>query len=136
FEEMYTGGRSAGFVDLSIRCIYCHMAPYQNIGGGDTGLPVLAEVFHDWNVGADLPYSCGAQGSGREASCHFNGFTKFTVTDAQNIIPFIRQQHMEWWSLPPFNGVAQTAMTAHGAPTLAEYRVLTQEISKIDAMRE
>jgi len=128
FEAMYTSTHGP------VRCVDCHMAPYQYIGGGNTGLPQLAEVFHDWNVGADLPYSCGAQGS--VSGCHYSKYSQFTVTDAQNIIPFIRSQHMEWWSLPPFNGAQQVAMTAHAAPTLADYKVLWQEISKIDAMKE
>lgn len=130
FEAMYTTTHGPG--GGPVRCIDCHMAPYQSIGGDGTGLPVLEEVFHNWNVGADLPYSCGAIGS--VSGCHNNRFTKFTVTDAQNIIPMIREQHTEWWSLPPFNGMAQTAMAAHGAPTLADYKILEREISKIDAM--
>ena len=131
FDAMYT----ANFGTPSpVRCIDCHMSAYQNIGGGDTGLPQLAERFHDWNVGADLPYSCGA--SPVSGGCHNQPQfgSVFTVTDAQNIIPFIREQHMEWWTLPPFNGEPQVAMTAHGKPTLAEYKVLWQEISKIDGM--
>ena len=130
FEAMYTTTHGPG--GGPVRCIDCHMAPYQSIGGDGTGLPVLEEVFHNWNVGADLPHSCGAVGS--VSGCHNNRFTMFTVTDAQNIIPFIKEQHMEWWNLPPFNGVAQTAMTAHGTPTLVEYKILEREISKIDAM--
>jgi len=123
FEAMYTTTHGPG--GGPVRCIDCHMAPYQTVDG-DT------ELFHNWKVGANLPDSCGAQGS--VSGCHFNKFTKFTVTDAQNIIPFIKEQHSDWWSLPPFNGVPQVAMTAHGAPTLVEYKKLEQEISKIDAM--
>jgi len=123
FEAMYTTTHGPG--GGPVRCIDCHMAPYQTVAG-DT------EMFHNWNVGADLPSSCGAVGS--VSGCHNNKFTMFTVTDAQNIIPFIKEQHSDWWSLPPFNGVPQVAMTAHGAPTLAEYKILEREISKIDAM--
>ncbi len=118
FAAMYSAG---------VRCVDCHMAQYQYIGGGSTGLPQLAEVFHDLNVGADLPYSCGAQGS--ISGCH----STFTVTDAQNIIPFIRQQHIEWWSLPPFNGQPQVALSAHSMMTVAEYRMLWKEISQTDS---
>jgi hypothetical protein len=120
FAAMYSAG---------VRCIDCHMAPYQYIGGGNTGLPQLAEVFHDWKVSANLPYSCGAQGS--LTGCH----SSFAVSDAQNIIPFIRQQHSEWWSLPPFNGQPQVAVAAHGAITVAEYEVLWRQIAKTDAAR-
>jgi hypothetical protein len=130
FEAMYTTTFGPG--GGPVRCIDCHMSTYQSIGGGNTGLPLLEERFHDWKVGANLPYSCGAQGS--VSGCHSNQFSQFTVADAQNIIPFIREQHMEWWTLPPFNGEPQVAMTAHGKPTLAEYKVLWQEISKIDGM--
>jgi nitrate/TMAO reductase-like tetraheme cytochrome c subunit len=115
-----------------VRCIDCHMSEYQSIGGGSTGLPLLEERFHDWNVGADLPYSCGAVGS--VSGCHNSAYSVFTVADAQNLIPFIKEQHTEWWSLPPFNGVVQAAVPAHGAPTLIEYKTLEREISKIDAM--
>ena len=115
-----------------VRCMDCHMSTYQSIGGGSTGLPLLEERFHDWNVGADLPYSCGAIGS--VSNCHNSSFSKFTVADAQNLIPFIKEQHSDWWTLPPFNGVVQAAVPAHGAPTLVEFKVLEREISKIDAM--
>jgi NapC/NirT cytochrome c family, N-terminal region len=115
-----------------VRCMDCHMSTYQSIGGGSTGLPVLEERFHDWNVGADLPYSCGAIGS--VSNCHNGRFSKFTVTDAQNLIPYIKEQHSDWWSLPPFNGEVQVAMSAHAAPTLVEFKILEREISKIDAM--
>jgi len=115
-----------------VRCIDCHMSEYQSIGGGSTGLPALEEKFHDWNVGADLPYSCGAVGS--VSNCHNSQYSTFTLADAQNLIPFIKEQHSDWWTLPPFNGVVQAAMPAHGAPTLVEYKKLEREISKIDAM--
>jgi hypothetical protein len=108
------------------------MSEYQFIGGGSTGLPLLEERFHDWNVGADLPYSCGAVGS--VSGCHNSTYSTFTVADAQNLIPFIKEQHTDWWTLPPFNGVVQAAVPAHGAPTLIEYKTLEREISKIDAM--
>ena len=106
------------------------MGSPQKIGGGSTGLPSLSERFHNWNVGANLPYSC---------SCHSS---EFTLADMQNLIPYIKEQHGvglpgggggDWWDLPPFNGEVQVAMTAHGA-SLAEYKVLGREISKIDAM--
>ncbi len=115
-----------------VRCIDCHMSEYQSIGGGSTGLPLLEERFHDWNVGADLPYSCGAVGS--VSGCHNSVYSTFTLADAQNLIPFIKEQHNDWWTLPQFNGVVQAAVPAHGAPTLIEYKTLEREISKIDAM--
>ena len=113
-----------------VRCIDCHMAPYQTIGGGSTGLPQISEVFHDWNVGADLPYSCGAEGG--RTGCHHHAAE--TVTEIQELIPFIKEQHSDWWTLAPFNGTVMAAVPAHGAPTLIEYKTLEREISKIDAM--
>jgi hypothetical protein len=120
-----------------VRCIDCHMSEYRYIIGSSG----LTEVFHDWNVGADLPYSCGAVGS--VSLCHVSSHSTFTVADAQNLIPFIKEQHGvgltggvggDWWSLPPFNGVVQAVVPAHGAPTLVEFKTLEREISKIDAM--
>jgi hypothetical protein len=128
----YVSGTGPGGAGGPVRCIDCHMSTYQSIGGGSTGLPVLEERFHDWNVGADLPYSCGAVGS--VSNCHNSPYSTLTTTDAQNLIPFIKEQHTDWWTLPPFNGVVQAAVPAHGAPTLVEYRILGREISKIDAM--
>jgi len=120
FAAMYAAG---------VRCEDCHMAPYQYLGGGTTGLPQLAERFHDWKVGTNLPYSCGAQGSLSGFGCH----SSFSVTDAQNIIPFIRQQHMKWWSLPPFNNQPQVALSAHGTMTVAEYRVFWRELAETNS---
>lgn len=114
FSKMYAEG---------VRCIDCHMAEYVAQGGS----PSSPERFHDWKVGTNLPYSCGAQGS--VSGCH----SEFSVTDAQNIIPFIRQQHMEWWSLPPFNGQPQVALSAHSTMTVAEYRVFWDELAKTDS---
>lgn len=119
FEAMYSAG---------VRCVDCHMAPYQYIGGGNTGLPQLAEVFHDWKVAANLPYSCGVQGS-ISTGCH----STFTITDTENFIPFILQQHSAWWTLPPFNNQPQIALSAHAVITVAEYRVLWREIAQTDS---
>src|SRR5579875_1417277 len=122
FAAMYAAG---------VRCVDCHMAAYQYVGGGNTGLPQLAERFHDWKVGTNLPYSCGAQGAlPGQFSCH----SSFTVTDAQDIIPFIRQQHSAWWTLQPFNNQPQVAvLSAHGVMNEAQYAMLWREIAKVNA---
>jgi len=112
FSRMYAAG---------VRCIDCHMAEYTSTGS------TSKERFHDWKVGTNLPYSCGAQGS--VSGCH----SEFTVTAAQNIIPFIRQQHMKWWSLPPFNNQPQVAISAHSAMTVAEYRLFWRELAETDS---
>ncbi len=133
----YVSGTGPGGAGGPVRCIDCHMSEYRYV----TGSSGLTERFHDWNVGADLPYSCGAVGS--VSGCHNSIYSTFTVADAQNLIPFIKEQHGvgltgggggDWWTLPPFNGVVQAAVSAHGAPTLVEFKILEREISKIDAM--
>jgi hypothetical protein len=119
FQKMYSN---------SVKCIDCHMAAYLIFTGTpDNPQPPLTERFHDWKVAGNLPYSCGVQGS--LSGCH----SGFTVTDAQNIIPFIKEQHSAWWSLPPFNGQLQVAVSAHSQMTVADYKLLWQEIAKIDA---
>ena len=103
------------FYTVGVKCESCHMGHPQSIGGGSTGLPSLSERFHNWNVGANLPYSC---------SCHSS---EFTLAVMQNLIPYIKEQHgvsgppplTDWWTLPPFNGEVQVAMAAHGT-TLAD----------------
>ena len=119
FESMYSSG---------VRCLDCHMAPYQYLGGGTTGLPQLPERFHDWRVAENEPYSCGAGGSLAEFSCH----SEFSGTDAQQLIPFLMQQHSDWWNLPPFNGQPQVALSAHSWMTAKKYRLLWQEIAQVD----
>jgi len=109
-----------------IKCISCHMSSPQKIGGGSTGLPSLSEHFHDWNVGADLPYSC---------SCHEHIDTPgWTTAVMESVIPIMKEQHEDWWDLPPFNGEVQVAVSAHALPSIAEFKVLEREMSKIEAM--
>ncbi len=119
FQAMYSA---------NVRCIDCHMAVYNIFGGGTTGYPPLPERAHDWKVAQNLPYSCGAQGSISGYSCH----SEFTADAANSLIPFIKEQHFEWWSLPPFNGTV-VAMASHRFMTVAKYRLLWQEIARVDS---
>jgi hypothetical protein len=96
FAAMYSAG---------VKCVNCHMAAYKWIEqpGG------LAENFHDWKVGQNLPYSCGAQGSGGfNSGCH----SEFTADSARALIPFMKEQHIGWWNLPPFNGASSASATS------------------------
>jgi len=109
FQVMYNAG---------VTCIDCHMAPYQ-IFTGTASKPAapLPERFHDWKVAENLPYSCGAQGSLSQFTCH----SEFTAQSANAFIPVLTQQHSNWWSLPPFtaSSTSTTAQTAAAAPVSA-----------------
>jgi hypothetical protein len=116
FEAMYSAG---------VRCMDCHMAPYQLFRS-------LPERYHDWKVAENVPFSCGAQGSLSGFGCH----SEFTAASAQQLIPFLMQQHIEWWSLPPFNGVVttpQVAASAHSLSTAGDYQNLWNQIQQVQA---
>jgi hypothetical protein len=121
FASMYAAG---------VRCIDCHMAPYQYFGPS-FGLPQIAEREHDFKVAANVPFSCGAQGSLSGFGCH----TEFTPAAAQQFIPYLMQQHSEWWQLPPFTGntAPQVVVSAHAIVTPGDYRRLWQEIQLVQA---
>jgi hypothetical protein len=121
FEAMYSAG---------VRCMDCHMAPYQ-MGGVRNS---LAERHHDWKVAENLPYSCGVSGSLSGFGCH----SEFGAASAQQFIPFLMQQHIEWWNLPPFTGVVtspQVAASAHSLSTSGDYRNLWNQIQQVEAAR-
>jgi hypothetical protein len=124
FAAMYSAG---------VRCMDCHMAPY-NIFTGTASSPAdpLPERFHDWKVAENVPFSCGVAGALKQFRCH----SEFTAASAQKFIPFLMQQHSEWWSLPPFNGVVttpQVAASAHSLSTAGDYRTLWQQIQQVQA---
>lgn len=119
FEAMYGAG---------VKCVDCHMAPYRYITFSGVTIP---EVFHDWKVGENLPYSCGVQGSiphiSGISSCH----SEFTVQSTQALIPFMKQQHSDWWNLPPFASSATGAaapISAHSLATASDYLDLWRQI--------
>ena len=77
FKKMY---------DVGVRCIDCHMAPYAEMEVA----PELHKLGHDFKVAANLPYSCGVQGS--MVQCHPGMTTEGTL----KFIPYMKEQHKEW----------------------------------------
>jgi hypothetical protein len=86
FQRMY---------DAGVQCIDCHMAPYGTTvtSAGDT----MVKRAHDFKVAQNLPYSCGVSGSLLDFSCHSEFSTEATLA----FLPYIKQQHSEWWPLNP-----------------------------------
>jgi hypothetical protein len=113
--------------DAGVRCIDCHMAPYQ-IFTGTTAKPAapLPERFHDWKVAENLPFSCGAQGSLNQFTCH----SEFTADSARAFIPLLTVQHSEWWNLPPFS-TSTAAVSAHELNATSDQLALWREIQAI-----
>jgi hypothetical protein len=121
FQVMYAAG---------VSCIDCHMAPFA-INTGTTvdafGTPAgLTERFHDWKVAENLPYSCGAQGSLTQYTCH----SGFNAASALAYIPFMTGQHSDWWSLPPFSNDT-AAVSAHELNATSDQLVLWREIQAV-----
>lgn len=127
FQVMYNAG---------VTCIDCHMAPYQ-IFTGTAAKPAAAlpERFHDWKVAENLPYSCGAQGSLGQFTCH----SEFTAQSASAFIPVLTQQHANWWTLAPFASSTAVAVgsaapvSAHELTTPADYLNLWRQIQAAQA---
>ena len=121
FQTMYASG---------VSCIDCHMAPFAINTGTTTdafGTPAgLTERFHDWKVAENLPYSCGAQGSLSQYTCH----TEFNAAAALAYIPFLTGQHSDWWSLPPFS-TEMAAVSAHEMNATSDQLVLWREIEAV-----
>src|SRR5271166_4237277 len=114
--------------DAGVTCIDCHMAPYiVGVAGNTTGTPVgLTERFHDWKVAENLPYSCGAQGSLNQFTCH----AEFTADSARAFIPLLTVQHSEWWGLPPFSN-DMAAVSAHELNATSDQLALWREIQAV-----
>lgn len=112
--------------DAGVTCINCHMAPYQIFTGtASSPQPPLPERFHDWKVAENLPYSCGAQGSLSQFSCH----SEFTSQSASAFIPLLTVQHSDWWTLPPFSASnSNAAVSAHNLTTADDYMNLWRQI--------
>ncbi|HEY9158722.1 hypothetical protein [Candidatus Binatus sp.] len=119
FQAMYAAG---------VSCIDCHMAPF-NLYAGSASHPIsppLVERFHDWKVAENLPYSCGAQGSLSQYTCH----TNFTAASALAFIPFMTFQHSDWWGLPPFS-TQMAAVSAHELNASSDQLALWREIQAV-----
>ena len=121
YQVMYAAG---------VSCIDCHMAPFAINTGSTTdavGTPAgLTERFHDWKVAENLPYSCGAQGSLSQYTCH----TGFNAAAALAYIPFLTGQHSDWWSLPPFSN-EMAAVSAHELNGTSDQLALWREIETV-----
>jgi hypothetical protein len=113
--------------DAGVKCIDCHMAPYQIfIGTAAKPAAALPERFHDWKVAENLPYSCGAQGSLNQFTCH----SEFTADSARAFIPLLTVQHSAWWSLPPFS-TSTAAVSAHELNATSDQLTLWREIQAV-----
>jgi hypothetical protein len=98
--------------DVGVRCIDCHMAPYGNVEAN----PAIHKVAHDFKVAANLPFSCGVQGS--VVTCH----PGMTPEGTLRFIPLMKEQHKSWWS--EMGGKKKKA----NLTTSADYMQLWQEI--------
>lgn len=81
FSAMYNAG---------VRCVDCHMATYGTVLNSE-----VEKRFHDFKVAANLPFSCGVEGS--VTHCH----PGFTAEGTLEFIPYLKQQHVGWWPLKP-----------------------------------
>jgi hypothetical protein len=107
FERMYNDG---------VRCTDCHMAPY--------GLIVNSTVykkFHDFKVSTNLPYSCGVDGSLSGFRCH----PEFNTNSTLAFIPYLKEQHEDWWPLNPSKSGKQGARPLK---TAEDYLALWKDI--------
>ena len=81
FKKMY---------DVGVRCMDCHMAPYDIIAQTKGTEEEVPKRFHDFKVAKNLPYSCGVQGS--MVQCHPGMTTEGTM----KFIPYMKEQHKDW----------------------------------------
>jgi len=94
FELMYNAG---------VQCVDCHMAPYGTIVN-----TTVNKRFHDFMVANNLPYSCGVQGS-------LSGFTcppEFNTDATLAFLPYMKQQHSDWWPMNPQKRASRQLNTA------------------------
>lgn len=77
FRRMYNAG---------VRCIDCHMAVV-----GYTTSGAVEVRAHDFKVAANLPYSCGVDGSVHV--CH----PGYSAQETLSYIPILKGQHSSWW---------------------------------------
>ena len=72
--------------EAEVRCIDCHMAVI-----GHTPSGAVEERAHDFRVAANLPYSCGVDGS--IVVCH----PGYSAQETLSYIPILKGQHRNWW---------------------------------------
>jgi Cytochrome c554 and c-prime len=109
FQKMYSAG---------VECIDCHMAPY-GITVASSGATVTKRA-HDFKVAQNLPYSCGVQGSLDGFTCHGEFSTNATLA----FLPFLKEQHSDWWPLKPGAGKKGMTTAVGALETPADYLAL------------
>jgi cytochrome c554/c'-like protein len=105
--------------DAGVQCTDCHMARYGKIVGSEVN-----KRFHDFKVAQNLPYSCGVDGSAEGFVCHEGFSTEATLA----FLPFLKEQHSDWWPLKPGTGKRAGATATRTLETPADYMNLWKEI--------
>jgi hypothetical protein len=90
--------------DSGVKCMDCHLAPYGPIVGTE-----VEKRFHDFKVAKNLPFSCGVEGS--VTHCH----PGMTAEGTLEFIPYMKQQHSEWWPMKPGKIRSGSTVTATGS---------------------
>ncbi|MFI5174189.1 MAG: multiheme c-type cytochrome [Terriglobia bacterium] len=107
--------------DAGVQCTDCHMARY---GLTNNGKGTVQKRFHDFKVAQNLPYSCGVDGSIDGFVCHAGFSTEATLA----FLPFLKEQHSDWWPLKPGTGKRASTTAARSLQTPADYMELWKEI--------
>ncbi|MFI5174188.1 MAG: multiheme c-type cytochrome [Terriglobia bacterium] len=113
FQKMYSAG---------VECIDCHMAPYGTMVASSDA--IVIKRAHDFKVAKNLPYSCGVQGSLDGFTCHGEFSTNATLA----FLPFLKEQHKDWWPLNPSAGKRASTTATRSLQTAADYMDLWKEI--------
>jgi hypothetical protein len=108
FERMYDDG---------VRCTDCHMAVYVQILNS-----TVYKKFHDFKVATNLPYSCGVDGSLSGFRCHPGFNTNSTLA----FLPYMKEQHKEWWPITP--GAKSSKQAGRPLNTPEDYLALWKDI--------
>ncbi len=115
FARMYAAG---------VECVDCHMAPYGYNKNSDGSDGTLVKHFHNFKVAANLPYSCGVDGSLTGFQCHPGFSTNSTLA----LIPYLKGQHKAWWPLNP-KGSGKNAKSGK-TMTAEDYMTLWKQIER------
>ncbi len=95
WQQMYQAG---------VLCIDCHMAVTRDL---PSGLEVRA---HDFKVAANLPFSCGVDGS--IIQCH----PGYSADETRAYLPFFKEQHKPWWPAGGFALIRGGVMPQRSVP--------------------
>ncbi|MBZ5535945.1 MAG: hypothetical protein LAO31_08315 [Acidobacteriia bacterium] len=107
--------------DAGVQCTDCHMARY---GLTNNGQGTVQKRFHDFKVAENLPYSCGVDGAVSGFRCHPGFSTEATLA----FLPFLKEQHSDWWPLTQSAGKRGNATATRTLATPADYMDLWKEI--------